>query len=142
MRAQGLCNTWVMQQAEQTFGPAPSSQRETATTSIRATSSSVADRLAAYAILPPHHDALDDRTLAMVEELFITWFEMTDDESRRATIPYLFKGDEEARRTLLAIVPLYFDPLFFDDLTPTRELITLALATHRKWRTWMDESRI
>lgn len=78
----------------------------------------------------------------MVEELFITWFEMTDDESRRATIPYLFKGDEEARRTLLAIVPLYFDPLFFDELTPTRELITLALATHRKWRTWMDESRI
>ena len=121
---------------------APVSQRETNSTPLPAITPSVADRLAAYAILPPHHGALDEQTLTLVEELFITWFEMTDDNSRRATLPYLFDGDDAMRRTLLAIVPLYFDPLFFDELTPTQDLITLALAAHRKWRAWLDESRI
>jgi hypothetical protein len=126
-----------MQQVAQEI--APISNRTP--TSIPGITPSILDRLAAYSILPPGHETMQERELGLIEQLFITWYEMTDDESRRASIPYLFGTQDEVRRTLLAIVPLYFDPLFFDEHTPTRELVTLALAAHTKWRAWLDGSR-
>lgn len=102
---------------------------------------SVVDRLAAYSILPPGHESMDARVLALVEQLFFTWYELGDDTSRRAAIPYLFPTDAELRQTLLALVPLYFDASFFDDKTPTRDLVAVALVAHAKWRRWLDGSR-
>ncbi len=102
---------------------------------------SIIDRLEAYSILPPNHAKLEERVLGLVEQLFITWYEMSDDESRRAAIPYLFGTDDDLRQAMLAIVPLYFDPLFFDEQIPTPELITLALTAHAKWRGWLDSTR-
>lgn len=120
---------------------APASTRPSTPTPVPHITPSILDRLAAYAILPPGHEAMSQETLVLLEQVFVTWYEMHDDASRRATIPYLFTTDAELRTTLLAVVPLYFDPLFFDELTPTRDLVTLALAAHEKWRAWLDGSR-
>jgi len=98
---------------------------------------SILQRLEAYRILPPAHDRLDDRVLELVEQLFVTWFELGDDGSRRAAVSYLFASECDLRATILAIVPLYYDALFFDDFTPTRDLIEIALVAHAKWRRWL-----
>ena len=38
---------------------------------------------------------------------------------------------------MLAIVPLYYDVMFFDERTPTRDLVEIALVAHAKWRRWL-----
>jgi hypothetical protein len=97
-------------------------------------------RLEAYGILPPSHQVLSRATLEQVEQLFMTWYELEDDASRRAAVSYIFADESEVRATLLAIVPLYYDTLFFDDRTPTRELVEIALVAHVKWRRWLREA--
>ncbi len=99
--------------------------------------SALVQRLESYRILPPSHTLLSERTLDHIEQLFVTWFELTDDGSRRAAISYLFSTDAEVRTALLAIVPLYYDSLFFDERTPTHDLIEIALVAHAKWRRWL-----
>ncbi len=103
-------------------------------------SPSVADRLEAYGILPPG-GTCDERVLALIEQLFVTWYEMDDDASRRAAVPYLFATERDLRAVLLAVVPLYYDSLFFDERTPTRDLVEITLVAHRKWRRWLDSTR-
>jgi hypothetical protein len=99
-------------------------------------------RLDAYGILPPSHDLLDEQTLEQIEHLFSTWYELEDDGSRRAAISYVFGTEGEVRKTLLAIVPLYYDTLFFDERTPTRDLVDIALVAHAKWRRWLATAAV
>jgi hypothetical protein len=98
----------------------------------------IVERLEKYAILPPMHTRLSERTLEQIEQLFVTWYELGDDGSRRAALSYVFGTDAEARAALLAIVPLYYDSLFFDELTPTRDLVEIALVAHARWRRWLS----
>jgi hypothetical protein len=102
---------------------------------------SLAMRLHAYGILPPGHEKIREDVLVLVEQIFVTWYELRDDDSRRRALRYLIGSERELRETLLAVVPLYFDPLYFDERTPTRELVEIVLVAHRKWRTWLDQSR-
>jgi len=97
-------------------------------------------RLEAYGILPPSHEVLSQQTLEQVEQLFMTWYELEDDGSRRAAVSYVFATEADVRRALLAIVPLYYDTMFFDDRTPTHELVEIALVAHAKWRRWLREA--
>jgi hypothetical protein len=97
----------------------------------------IVERLEAYRILPPSHTLLGEHTLEQIEQLFVTWFELQDDASRRSAISYLFAGESEVRTALLAIVPLYYDSMFFDERTPTRDLVEIALVAHAKWRRWL-----
>ncbi len=97
----------------------------------------IVERLEAYRILPPSHTLLSEHTLEQVEQLFVTWFELKDDGSRRSAISYLFGNESEVRTALLAIVPLYYDSMFFDERTPTRDLVEIALVAHAKWRRWL-----
>jgi hypothetical protein len=97
-------------------------------------------RLDQYRILPPTHDRLPTRALEQVEQLFTTWFELSDDGSRRAALSYIFATENELRVALLAIVPLYYDTLFFDEHTPTRDLLEIALVAHAKWRRWLTSA--
>ncbi len=101
---------------------------------------SLVERLHTYGILPPGHERIREDILVLVEQVFVTWYELTDDESRRRALRYLIGNETELRLTLLAIVPLYFDPLYFDERTPTRELIEIVLVAHRKWRAWLDHT--
>lgn len=117
------------------------SQENTPTFDLPATTPSVVDRLEAYGLLPPSHRDIPERALVLLEQLFVTWYELGNDPSRRAALPYLFATDDDLRATLLAVVPLYHDPLFFDELTPTRELTEIALLAHAKWRAWLDGTR-
>ncbi len=94
-------------------------------------------RLEEYRILPPAHDRMPTQTLELIEQLFVTWFELADDASRRAALTYLFATEADVRAALLAIVPLYYDAMFFDEFTPTRDLVELALLAHAKWRHWL-----
>lgn len=98
----------------------------------------VLQRLEAYRILPPAHDRLPLRVLEHIDQLFATWFELADDASRRAAVSYVFATDADVRAALLAIVPLYYDAMFFDEHTPTRDLIEVALVAHAKWRRWLS----
>jgi hypothetical protein len=98
----------------------------------------IAHKLAAYGLLPQNHGAVPDRVLAGIEELFLKWYELADDEARRAAVPTLFGSERESRRVLLAIVPLYHDPRFFDDATPTTSLVEVALVAHAKWRRTLE----
>jgi hypothetical protein len=100
--------------------------------------SALLQRLDAYRILPPAHDRLPEHVLELVEQLFVTWFELRDDGSRRAAISYIFAREGDVRTTLLAIVPLYYDATFFDDFTPTRDLVEIMLVAHAKWRRWLS----
>lgn len=102
-----------------------------------ASRSAVVERLEAYRILPPSHTLLTESTLEQIEQLFVTWFELQDDGSRRSAISYLFGNESEVRTALLAIVPLYYDSMFFDERTPTRDLVEIALVAHAKWRRWL-----
>ena len=102
--------------------------------------SAVLDRLEQYRILPPNHDRLPANALEQIEQLFVTWYELEDDASRRSSMSYLFATEQEVRAALLAIVPLYYDPLFFDERTPTRDLVEIALVAHAKWRRWLNAS--
>jgi len=101
---------------------------------------SLVERLHAYGILPPGHENIREETLVLVEQIFVTWYELGDDDSRRRALRYLIGTEAELRTTLFAIVPLYFDPLYFDERTPTRDLVELVLVAHRKWRAWLDSS--
>ena len=85
----------------------------------------------------PRTNRLPTQTLELIEQLFVTWFELADDGSRRAALSYVFATEAEERAALLAIVPLYYDEMFFDELTPTRDLVELALLAHAKWRFWL-----
>ncbi len=100
--------------------------------------SAILTRLEAYRILPPNHGHLPVNVLELIEQLFVTWFELHDDGSRRAAVSYVFSSEAEVRATLLAIVPLYYDTMFFDDFTPTRDLVEIALVAHAKWRRWLS----
>ncbi|HEY1959345.1 MAG TPA: hypothetical protein VGH28_27230 [Polyangiaceae bacterium] len=100
----------------------------------------VLERLEQYRILPPAHDRLPTRTLEQIEQLFTTWFELADDESRSTALTYIFGSEGELRAAMLAIVPLYYDTMFFDDGTPTRDLVGIALVAHAKWRRWLKGS--
>jgi len=97
----------------------------------------VLQRLEQYRILPPAHDRLPTRTLEQIEQLFTTWFELSDDDSRRTALPYIFADEGQLRAAVLAIVPLYYDIMFFDERTPTRDLVEIALVAHAKWRRWL-----
>jgi hypothetical protein len=94
-------------------------------------------RLEQYRILPPTHDRMPTNLLEQIEQLFVTWFELGDDGSRRAAVSYLFATEAELRAALFAIVPLYYDELFFDERTPTRDLLEIVLVAHAKWRRWL-----
>jgi 3',5'-cyclic AMP phosphodiesterase CpdA len=102
------------------------------------TRSAVLERLEQYRILPPNHDRLPMNALEQIEQLFVTWYELEDDASRRAALSYVFATENETRAALLSIVPLYYDTMFFDDKTPTRDLVEIALVAHTKWRRWLD----
>ena len=102
--------------------------------------SAVVDRLEQYRILPPNHDRLPTNALDQIEQLFVTWYELGDDASRRAALSYVFASENEIRAALLAIVPLYYDTMFFDERTPTRDLVEIALVAHAKWRRWLSAS--
>jgi len=91
-------------------------------------------RLAAYGILPRNHALLSEVHLDRIEQLFVMWLELVDDVSRRRALGMLFASDIELREAVLPIVPLFFDALFFDDRTPTRDLVDLVLHAHRNWR--------
>jgi len=108
---------------------------------LPAASPSVVERLRSYGILPPDYRRLPEPILARVEQLFVTWYELADDEARRAAVHYLLPTEAEVRSVLLAIVPIYHDRLFFDESTPTRSLVEIALSAHGRWRRWLDSSR-
>lgn len=91
-------------------------------------------RLAAYGLLPRNHERLSDSQLDRIEQLFVVWLELVDDVSRRRALGVLFASDIELREAVLPVVPLFFDALFFDEWTPTRDLVDLALHAHRNWR--------
>ncbi len=97
-----------------------------------------AHRLEAYGILPPNHRSLPERVLTGVEEIFFKWYELPDDDARREALSSLLPNERELRRALLAIVPLYHDPRFFDDATPTTSLVEVALVAHAKWRRTLE----
>ena len=107
---------------------------------LAAPTPTVIERLHAYGILPPGHEKMSEATLVLVEQIFVTWYELADDDSRRRALRYLIGTEQELRATLLAVIPLYFDPLYFDELTPTRDLVELVLVAHRKWRAWLDQA--
>jgi hypothetical protein len=98
----------------------------------------VVERLRNYQILPPHHAKLSESVLSRVEELFACWYGLKKDEERKAMLPDLFGTEAEIREVLLAVVPIYFDSLFFDEKTPTRDLVDLVLIGHGKWRRWLS----
>jgi hypothetical protein len=102
---------------------------------------SVAERLQAFAILPPDHERLPERVLEQIEELYVAWYGAADDAERRAQLHDLLPTEADARRVLLAVVPLYFDTLFFDEKVPTRDLVSLMLVGHAKWRRWLSAAR-
>jgi len=102
--------------------------------------SAVLDRLEQYRILPPNHNRLPTNALEQIEQLFVTWYELSDDGSRRAALSYVFATENETRAALLSIVPLYYDTMFFDEQTPTRDLVEIALVAHAKWRRWLSAS--
>jgi hypothetical protein len=104
-------------------------------------SPSVVERLRARGILPKGHERIPPNTLQLVEHLFVAWHELDDDRARRLALRTLIGTEAERRAALLAIVPLYFDPFYFDDRTPTPDLVELALIAHRKWRAWLSRTR-
>ncbi len=108
--------------------------RPAATSGIELTREGVLERLNAYSILPPRAAQLSDGTLDGVEQVFVTCAELVDDDSRRRAIKLLFGNERELREVLLAIVPIFYDELFFDERTPTRDLVELTLIAHAKWR--------
>jgi hypothetical protein len=103
-------------------------------------SPSVAERLRAYGILVPAHARLPERVLAGVEQLFATWAVLGRDDERRDALTRLFPGEAHARAVLQAVVPIYHDAAFFDERTPTRSLVEIALVAHSKWRRWLMAS--
>jgi hypothetical protein len=125
------------QESEQNYDFDLSSSRLDETDQHTRSRSDVVSRLDDYRILPPSHTLLSERTLDQIEQLFVTWFELADDGSRRAAVSYIFGNEAEVRKGLLAIVPLYYDSLFFDERTPTKDLIEIALVAHSKWRRWL-----
>ena len=92
------------------------------------------NRLAAYGLLPRNHTTLSEAQLDRIEQLFVVWLELLDDVSRRRALGMLFASDIELREAVLPVVPLFFDALFFDERTPTRDLVDLVLHAHRNWR--------
>jgi hypothetical protein len=115
--------------------PASGSHSATPTPSgIQSTREGIIERLNAYSILPPRAERLSDGTLDGVEQVFVTCAELVDDDSRRRALHLIFGSETEKRATLLAIVPIFYDELFFDDKTPTRDLVELTLIAHAKWR--------
>ena len=104
--------------------------------------SAVLARLEQYRILPPNHDRLPTNALEQIEQLFVTWYELGDDGSRRSSLSYLFATENETRAALLSIVPLYYDTMFFDEKTPTRDLVEIALVAHAKWRRWLSGAEV
>jgi hypothetical protein len=100
-------------------------------------SPSIIERLDGYRLLPLQHASLPERLLLSIEQVFLTWYELADDRARRAALPYLLGTEADVRAVLLAIVPLYYDDRFFDEWTPTRELIEIVLMAHAKWRRWL-----
>ena len=104
-------------------------------------SPSIIERLHSYGILPLGHERIPPDVLLRIEQVFVTWHELDDDRARRLALHTLIGTEVELRATLLAIAPLYFDPFYFDDKTPTHDLIELALVAHRKWRNWLARSR-
>lgn len=92
------------------------------------------NRLAAYGLLPRNHATLSEAQLDRIEQLFVVWLELVDDTSRRRALGMLFASDVELREAVFPVVPLFFDALFFDERTPTRDLVDLALHAHRNWR--------
>jgi hypothetical protein len=107
---------------------------------LPAVSPSIVERLGSYGILPPDHRRLSERVLARVEQLFVTWYELADDDARRAALHYLLTTEADVRSVLLAIAPIYYDRMFFDEKTPTKTLVDLALIAHGKWRRWLESS--
>ena len=105
-----------------------------ATSGVYDTRAGLLERLSAYSILPPRAERLSDEVLDGVEQVFVTCAELVDDDSRRRALPMLFGGERELRAALLAIVPIFYDELFFDERTPTRDLVELTLIAHTKWR--------
>ena len=103
-------------------------------------SPSVVERLRAYGILPPDYARLSGHVLARVEQLFVTWYELADDDARRAALRYVLASEADVRRVLLAIAPIYHDRMFFDEETPTKSLIEIALIAHAKWRRWLEDT--
>jgi len=108
---------------------------------LPAASPSVVERLRSYGILPPDHARLPAHVLARVEQLFVTWYELADDEARRAALHYLLATEADVRSVMLAISPIYYDRMFFDEKTPTKTLVDLALIAHGKWRRWLEATR-
>jgi len=108
---------------------------------LPAASPSVVERLRSYGILPPDHARLSGHVLARVEQLFVSWFDLADDESRRAVLTHLLVTEADVRNVLLAIASVYYDRMFFDDETPTETLVDLALIAHGKWRRWLQATR-
>jgi hypothetical protein len=101
---------------------------------------SIIDRLRTFDILPPAHATLPEHVLEQIEELFVTWYRLADDEARREVLSSMFGSEADCRRVLLAVVPLYFDSLLFDGDVPTRELVSILLVAHAKWRRWLGAS--
>lgn len=116
--------------------PWPSARESPSVTpsGIQITRAGILERLAAYDILPPRAERLSDSVLDGVEQVFVTCAELVDDDSRRRALPMIFGSEGELRAALLAIVPIYYDELFFDERTPTRDLVELTLIAHAKWR--------
>jgi hypothetical protein len=104
-------------------------------------SPSIVERLRTYGILPKGHERIPPKTLQLVEHLFIAWHELDDDQARRLALRTLIGTEAERRAVLLAIVPLYFDPFYFDEKTPTPDLVELVLIAHRKWRARLARTR-
>jgi hypothetical protein len=84
------------------------------------------------------HETIPEETLGLVEQLFVTWRALDDDRARRLVLRTLFGTEAHVRAVLLAVVPIYFDPFYFDARTSTHDLVELALVAHRKWRTWRE----
>lgn len=99
---------------------------------------SIVERLRSHGILPAGFESIGEETLERVEQLFITWHALDDDRARRVALGTLFGAEAHVREVLLAVVPIYFDPFYFDARTPTQDLVELALVAHRKWRTWRE----
>ncbi|CAN5484921.1 hypothetical protein BH09MYX1_BH09MYX1_68150 [soil metagenome] len=112
----------------------PGPWQSNAPSGVYTTRAGITERLSTYSILPPRAEHMSDDVLDGVEQVFVTCAELVDDDSRRRAIPLLFAGEAAMRDSLLAIVPIFYDELFFDERTPTRDLIELALIAHAKWR--------
>ena len=104
-------------------------------------SPSIIERLRTYGILPAGHERIRPDVLVLVEHVFIAWNELDDDRARKLALRTLIRTEVELRAVLLAIVPLFFDPFYFDDKTPTRDLVELALIAHKKWRAQLARTR-